>query len=142
MSEVGRIDLETLKHNAIDFTNTAFMSRWIEHFVSASSYDPTFLLSFPRSGNGYVRVLLAKVMLAARGIDPEEAVLDTYTKSTHGVPDYRFRFDESGKHVLLDDVLPDIYYSPIEDIASRNYEFAASSKIIIKTHHAVPDGRY
>jgi len=134
-----RATVTALTQSARSFTDTATVSQFLSE-LDAGSFRPTpnFLLSFPRSGNGYVRLLLARAMLLSHGLDPAEAVLEVYDHTNDGVQAQRFNFEEKGMEVSVETIVPDMYANPSSRLLNFDDAFQFGSTKLIKTHHAVP----
>lgn len=96
-----------------------------------------FLSSFPRSGNGWVRLVLAAIILEANGIDigPVEVIKK---RTNAGVP---YNYLSSGKQGYnLEEIFPNIYiFQPNThyETMSDNVKSLNLPVKLIKTHHLV-----
>lgn len=127
-----------------------FKSEFIEETVQLDFYQtwktlnsqffqtsPLFLCSFPRSGNGWVRLVLAAILLQANGVDLNtiELVKKTTSKNV-GYICFRsgeFEYD-------IEDIFPDIYlmdHQREEVKCAKDFQGLNLPAKLIKTHHIV-----
>lgn len=113
---------------------------WQDHQAKLFPSPQYFLSSFPRSANGWVRVILAAILATAKGLEIESAKLIQKTN------DKGVQFDclvfADGHQFDVEDVLPDMYVcSSAPDERSRKIaQVAKQLKLpftIVKTHHLV-----
>lgn len=95
-----------------------------------------FLSSFPRSGNGWLRVVIVALILQAKGINTER--FKTITKYTDSGLKYACLQCENLNY-SIEDICPDIYHHPnlyseqvTKDVKDLNLGFK-----LIKTHHII-----
>ncbi len=96
-----------------------------------------FLSSFPRSGNGWIRLVLAAIVLETKGIDIDRVQI-IRKKTKTGVQYICFASEE--KEYDLEDIFPDMYIlNPQVDLANRseNVKNLNLPVILIKTHHII-----
>ena len=62
----------------LNFLNEEVMNHFIDFFRQFYSKDIFFLMSFPRSGNGWIRYLITEALLVSKGIDLENNKRSTY----------------------------------------------------------------
>lgn len=114
-----------------------FYQKWKVKNSQLFETDPLFLCSFPRSGNGWVRLVLAAILLQAKGVDIDTVQLER--KSTDkGVKYICFRSGET--EYDIEDIFPDIYLMAQQRPASNSAEAVKSLQLpvrLIKTHHIV-----
>lgn len=135
----------------MEATKVPFKSNFIEGLASdlaidkweknngdfIGSHQPQYLSSFPRSGNGWVRLVLAATLLELKGIDCDSVELTRETTDT-GVGYICFKTDAAV--YSLEDVFPDMYLS---DFRSNKEKMAKDIRglelqhKVIKTHHIV-----
>lgn len=135
----------------MEATQVSFSSKFIEGTVNSEaikswetknrdfigSQQPQYLSSFPRSGNGWVRLVMAATLLEINGIDIESVKLKRETTDT-GVKYVCFRNDTA--IYPLEDIFPDMYLS---DSRSNKEEMARDIRNldlqhkVVKTHHIV-----
>ncbi|MGB3534819.1 MAG: sulfotransferase domain-containing protein [Microcoleaceae cyanobacterium] len=127
-----------------------FTSKFIEEIVQLDFYQkwkvknsqlfqtsPLFLCSFPRSGNGWIRLVLAAILLQSKGVNLNTVQLER--KSTDkGVKYVYFRSGEN--EYDIEDIFPDIYLMNHQKPASTSPEAVKALQLpvqLIKTHHIV-----
>ncbi|MGB3401843.1 MAG: sulfotransferase domain-containing protein [Microcoleaceae cyanobacterium] len=134
----------------ISSTTMPFTSKFIEKTVKLDFYQkwkaekpqffestPLFLCSFPRSGNGWVRLVLAAILLQSKGVDLDTVQLDKKT-TDKGVKYVCFRSGDT--EYDIEDIFPDIYLIDQQKPMSNSVEAVKSLQLpiqMIKTHHIV-----
>jgi hypothetical protein len=96
--------------------------------------DIFLLVSFPRSGNGWIRYLLTEALLVSNGIDLEGSRRETYK---HNGINAHCIVSASGLKFGIENIFPDFYANDKIDFLNM---FCNSNNIIsenahIKTHH-------
>ena len=116
-----------------NFLNPQLVEKFLCDFRAASGFEPQFLVSFPRSGNGYVRFLIAKIILSAAGYDVDRAKVDAYVHNqTNGNRAQRFNFPDRDEAVSVEAVIPDIHMNTPEAVAALG-ESEARLRSLIET---------
>ncbi len=114
-----------------------FHQQWKVQNSQLFQKSPLFLCSFPRSGNGWVRLVLAAILLQAKGVDLDK--IELVRKTTNkGVKYVCFRSGETDYDI--EDIFPDIYLMNHQKPASTSVEAVQSLQLpvrLIKTHHIV-----
>ncbi len=103
--------------------------------------NPVFLASFPRSGNGWLRTLVAALLLRRHGVDLSGAFSTSVTEPGSEV---EFSAIQCGARVYnVEGLLPDIYYLKanvgVFEQYSKTFPLVPN---IVKTHHVAPCGRF
>ena len=135
----------------MEVTQVSFASKFIEGLVNGAAverwesknvdfigtHQPQYLSSFPRSGNGWVRLVIAGTLLELNGIDVNTLNLKRETTDT-GVNYVCFRNDT--EIYPLEDIFPDMYLSDFrsnkEEMAKDIHKLELQQKLV-KTHHVV-----
>ena len=116
--------------------NAQFQNDWAKENPQIIDSPHAFLSSFPRSGNGWIRVLLAAVLLEFRGID-----CTTLTISTKMMGNVKYHcLNSENKIYDMQQIFPDIYHFKPQKDKDNIYKEVADLKIpvkLIKTHHIV-----
>ena len=99
---------------------------------------PNFLLSFPRSGNGYVRVFLAKLILLEMGYPIDGLQTESYIHNPPNGTAVRYVFPERGTKISVEEILPDLYMNSARTISNLPDRFLFGNVRLIKSHHMVP----
>lgn len=116
--------------------SVAYCNSWIARNERVAHENPVFLSSFPRSGNGWVRLIMAGILLEMNGIDVNQ--VDTQrVKTNHGSKSIRFRTPNGT--LSLEDIFPDMYVlnSMQGDANNRHGEKFNLPVRLLKTHHLV-----
>lgn len=135
----------------MEVTQVSFSSKFIEGLINGVAVErwesknidfvgtqqPQYLSSFPRSGNGWVRLVIAGTLLELNGIDVNSLDLKRETTDT-GVNYVCFR--NATEIYPLEDIFPDMYLSDFrsnkEEMAKDIRELDLQHKLV-KTHHVV-----
>jgi len=96
--------------------------------------QPSFLCSFPRSGNGWVRTLIAAAFLVENGYD-----ISCLTKSYIEKGGVRYAaLNYKGHAIEVEGLVPDIYgLDKHTDSIQRMISINKCTRQIIKTHHVL-----
>ena len=114
-----------------------FHQKWTAKNAELFQTDTVFLCSFPRSGNGWVRIVLAAILLQAKGVDLDTVELER-KKTDKGVKYICFRTGET--EYDIEDIFPDIYLIEQQKPVSNSAKAVKSLQLpvrLIKTHHIV-----
>jgi hypothetical protein len=114
-----------------------FYQKWKVNNSQLFQTSPLFLCSFPRSGNGWVRLVLAAILLQAKGVDLDKVQLEKKT-TDKGVKYICFRSGET--EYDIEDIFPDIYLMEQQRPTSNSAKAVQSLQLpvrLIKTHHIV-----
>ena len=101
----------------VNFLNGKVMNNFIEFFRQFYSKDIFFLMSFPRSGNGWIRYLITEALLVSKGIDLEDSRQGTYE---HNNITAHCIITKSGQAFGIEEFFPD-YYAINKDDFRNNY---------------------
>lgn len=114
-----------------------FHRNWATTYHSLLKTPSAFLSSFPRSGNGWVRLTLAAIFLQMNKVDVEKLRL-TYKDLGSGL---KYSCLTDGQHTYsIEEIFPDIYHT---DMAAHYLRMSDEVKRLtipvklIKTHHIV-----
>ena len=110
---------------------------WLENNAEFFSIPYLFLSSFPRSGNGWIRLVLAAIVLQTKGIDINTVKI--IRKMTETGVKY-ICFVSGNREYDLEDIFPDMYIlnsqvkrgHTSDDVKNLNLEIK-----LIKTHHII-----
>jgi hypothetical protein len=109
--------------------------------LSIESNCASMLLSFPRSANGWVRVVLSTFLSIVQDdlFDVEElSSLHSYPLDNSSGLKTAMLGIPGGKSIAIDNYIPDIYqYRKLKDLLSKNNDLTVDTptKNIFKTHH-------
>lgn len=120
----------------MNFLNEKVMNNFIEFFRKFYSKDIYFLMSFPRSGNGWIRYLITEALLISNGIDLQGSKRSTYKYNNINA---HCIIVKSGESYGIEDYFPDYYAIDKEQFRDKFSDASSSKpkKIYIKTHHLV-----
>ncbi|MGF1542206.1 MAG: sulfotransferase domain-containing protein [Pleurocapsa sp.] len=111
---------------------------WIKENTQLFHTPYLFLSSFPRSGNGWIRLVLAAIVLETKGIDINQ--VEIIRKATKGGVKY-ICFVLGEKEYDLEDIFPDMYILNPQEVnltnKSEDVKRLNLPIILIKTHHIV-----
>jgi hypothetical protein len=127
---------EIQARTALNFLNEKVMINFIEFFRLFYSKEIYFLMSFPRSGNGWIRYLITEALLVSKGVDLEDSKRSTYMHNN--INAHRIN-TKSGQSFGIEDYFPD-YYAIDQKKWREKYikENSLQPEITyIKTHHLV-----
>jgi hypothetical protein len=115
-------------------------NRNIQNALAEFGVDSRFILSFPRSGNGFLRHLLAKVVLHREGYP----VFDAKRRAVSGLDRRRVQAIVFGNPriapIIFDEIFPDGHRYRPEEIAKFDSRFLVADARWIKTHSEVSAG--
>lgn len=129
--------IDRLKRASEGFLSTERVS---EHLRSIPPHiKPTFLQSFPRSGNGFFRFVAAKAALAANGYDVE--TLQEERRHYYGKSGTAWLFTDptTGDEVSIEDIAPDLHMNTAEHLATIKPSYHFGDGPLVKTHYLIPD---
>ncbi|MEM6612482.1 MAG: hypothetical protein AAF652_09550 [Cyanobacteria bacterium P01_C01_bin.72] len=105
---------------------------WLSKYQNIIRENPSFLASFPRSGNGWVRLVLAATILELNRIDINQVNI-TRKQTINGVSYISL---ETKKHSYdLEDIIPDMYL--LNQRTKENYSTFDLMTNLIKTHNII-----
>lgn len=133
----GHIVMPFTSHFIEKTVDLEFYKNWKRKNPDFFQPFPFFLCSFPRSGNGWLRLLLAAILLQSKGVDIE--ALELVRKKTDKGVNY-ICFNSGEKEYELEDIFPDIYLMKHQREASISPESVRSLNLslrLIKTHHII-----
>ena len=119
-----------------NFLDEEVMNNFVAFFRRFYSEDIFFLMSFPRSGNGWIRYLITEALLISKGIELKGSKRGTYEYNNitaHCI------VTKSGDSFGIEDYFPD-YYAINKVNFKRKYienEHPILNNAYIKTHHLV-----
>ncbi|MEL6580415.1 MAG: hypothetical protein AAFQ14_11730, partial [Cyanobacteria bacterium J06621_12] len=105
---------------------------WLSKYQDTIQESPNFLASFPRSGNGWVRLVLAATILELNGIDIDQVFI-TRKQTDNGVAYISLETEECSYD--LEDLIPDMYL--LDQRKKGNYGAFDLMANLIKTHNVI-----
>ena len=105
---------------------------WLSKYQNVIRENPNFLASFPRSGNGWVRLVLAATILELNGIDINQVNI-AIKQTVNGVS--YLSLETKKRSYDLEDIIPDMYL-----LNQRNQEDYSTFDLminLIKTHNVI-----
>lgn len=129
-------DIVRLTRSVKEFLQTEAITQ----FEARVGGQKTYLLSFPRSGNGFIRFVMAKILLAANGFDTAHMEQEVYVHSKAGQKAQRFVFPASGQKVSVEEIVPDFHMNDDAWFGNLAPDFYFGEGPLIKTHAVVASG--
>ena len=119
-----------------DTVNLEFHKKWASNHPEIIDYPHGFLSSFPRSGNGWLRLVLTTTLLKYSGVDVQKL------KIAHKKTDKGFKYsclNSDSYNYNVEEIFPDIYHFGLEnyDILSDQSKSLNIPVKLLKTHHIV-----
>jgi len=117
--------------------NKDFQNKWAEENSEFLNTPHAFLSSFPRSGNGWVRLILASAFLRPNDVDVNKLSI-RYRNMERGMK-YSCLATENSEY-SIEEIFPDIYHLNLKSHYSLMSDTVKSLEIpikLIKTHHIV-----
>lgn len=102
--------------------------------------SPTFLMSFPRSGNGFIRYIMAKAALSAAGYDISAMTDERLPYDGRGGSAWRFSIPKTEEQIWVEDIAPDMHMNSTAKIAAIAPKFHFFGGPVIKTHFLITNG--
>lgn len=113
----------------------------IAQFEDRLEGQRNYLLSFPRSGNGFIRYVMANILLAANGYDTSEMTQENYSHSKDGDEAQRFVFSKTGEKISVEQIVPDFHMNDDDWFKALDPKFFFGPGPLIKTHSVVPSNK-
>lgn len=140
--EIGAEEADVLRRSR-GITSRFFqpeINKRLQDKLAERAMPSRFILSFPRSGSGFLRNLMAKVVLHREGYPVFDAGRRG-TRETDGRRVQEITFtDPAFAPVIIDRVFPDVYKYTGDEIAAFDDRFVVAGVRWIKTHTEVPEG--
>ena len=119
-----------------NYLDTEVMNNFVEFLRQFYPQDIFFLMSFPRSGNGWIRYLVTEALLISAGIDLKDSRRDTYhynNVNAHCI------VTKSGKSFGIEELFADYYAIDKKDFKNNYFQksYLVPDNVYIKTHHLV-----
>lgn len=120
-----------------NLVNINYHQTWLQNNTQFLSTPYLFLASFPRSGNGWIRLVLAAIVLETKGIDINQVKI-IYKTTKNSVKYVCFALGD--REYDLEDIFPDMYIlnsqADLANISDEIKNLGLKTKLI-KTHHIV-----
>ena len=121
----------------IDFLDDNVMSNFTELIKKYYNVRIFYLISFPRSGNGWIRYMITEALLQNKGVNLQNSQRSIYTHNNikaHSI------VTQTGHSYGIEEFFPDFYaidqtkldYNYFENFLNKN-----NRNVYIKTHHLI-----